>query len=210
MLLAPILGAYEEVVFIIADRLQVYNKVMRSSEPSSLSIVLRDFHANQQHVEQRRRWLNKVRNRLDPNRSGSKWTVIGIDDVSDTQCFQIFRNVMLAYYTIHEFRNSVKLAAEDYVVRRQDCYPIDIKRRLSIAYILEELAISIRIRVLFEIQDEYYDGRQAPVIMKMYEGDYPISVFDIAGKQENQSNKFLFFRPSEASGGLPWEEYSSR
>jgi hypothetical protein len=77
----------------------------------------------------------------------TRWTLIGIDDISDPKCFNIFRNVMLAYYSIPSFRNDVDRSAHSHAQSRESRYPTDTLEHLSRGYLLEEIALSIRVHV---------------------------------------------------------------
>ena len=206
MLLPQILYRYDEIVFIVADHLQLYNKAMRSANESSLADVVREFGARQEHVRQRRRWLERLRRRLDPNHCGAQWTVWGVEDIADSTCFHIFRNVMVAYYATPALQKDVISAAMSFASNRQDIYPFELRKSLSMGYLLEELALSIRVKVLGKIWDEYYDGQHSQVMMKLYAGAYPVSVFDLAFKVECLDHRFRFFQPENSVSCLSWEE----
>lgn len=199
---------YDEIVFVVADYLQIYNKIMQSPDPSTLPSVLKGFRERQQHIRQRRRWLERLRQRLNPmaHENCPRWTVLSVEDVTDCRCFRIFRNVMLAYYAIDDFREDVAADAHRHASSRRGDFPLHIGERLSTGYLLEELALSVRIRVVGKIWDEYYDGPQAAFIIKTYAGAYPVSVFDLAEEEPNSSNIFRFFGPVGPTSNLVWDE----
>ena len=199
---------YDEIVFIVADHLQLYNKAMQVAELPSLSRVLWDFREKQQYASQRRRWLERLRRRLDPGENGPSWRILGVDDLTDSRYSHIFRNVMLAFYALPVFRRDVVEAAESHATLRQDKYPLELRQNLSVGYLLEELALSVRVRVLEKIWDEYYDGCQASVIMKFYAGAYPVSVFDLAEEETDTFNTFRFFRATGINEDVEWREYT--
>jgi len=153
---------------------------LRVADGLSLSRIIREFTTNQHYREQRSKWVQRMTSQMQSS-GHSHWTLIGIDDITDPKCFNIFRNVMLAYYSIPCFRNDVDRSARWHAQQaRNSHYSADRREQLSRGYILEEIALSIRIHVINEIDDEYYMRQQSPPIVNLYHGRYEFSAFDLA------------------------------
>ena len=195
---------YNEVVFLVADHLQLYNKALRVADGLSLSRIIREFTTNQHYREQRSKWVQRMTSQMQSS-GHSHWTLIGIDDITDPKCFNIFRNVMLAYYSIPCFRNDVDRSARWHAQQaRNSHYSADRREQLSRGYILEEIALSIRIHVINEIDDEYYMRQQSPPIVNLYHGRYEFSAFDLAEMpNDGRLIRFYYLNGSDPQG---WTE----
>lgn len=102
--------------------------------------------------------------------------------------------------TIPRFREDVTAAAREHFVRTQEHYS-EIQLRLSKFYIIEEIAINLRIRVRESICDEYYAFRNLKPLMDIYSGKYGINVFALSGTSERKIS-FSFFEFSNKPTGF--------
>jgi len=59
--LQGVFGEFDEWIFLIADRLQFYNRASRVAEGASLQRLLLDMGSENKFSEQRRRWLEKIK-----------------------------------------------------------------------------------------------------------------------------------------------------
>jgi hypothetical protein len=171
---------HERVVFFVADHLQIYNKALRLAEGFALSEILQDFNGRQHYLQERNRWIERLTARITEANVNGRWKVIGTDDIADAKCFRIFRNVMLAYYSVHNFRAEVDKAAHEYAIRRSERYALEEREGLSRGYLLEEIALSVRIHIFDGIDFEYYIGDQVVPMLNLYSGKYDFSPFDLA------------------------------
>jgi hypothetical protein len=194
---------HEHVVFLVADRLQIYNKVLRVYDDVSLSDLIRDFRQNAHYKEERQKWVERLLRAQGIEGTGTLWEVQGIDVLADEQCFRIFRNVMLSYYALPAFRQDVNSAARAHAASRHSRFPIEAKFELSKGYILEEVALSVRLHACDSIHYEYYVGGQSQVILKLYDGRYGLSPFDLA-ELEPRDQEFCFFSLDSSSNAPLW------
>lgn len=200
-LLAPLFAEYERIVFLVADQLQIYNRALRLNDVH-LPELIRHFDGSRQYLEQRTRWLERLTDAVVAPIHPAHWEVIGIDELADADSYRIFRNVMLTYHAAPEFREDVNCAARQHAANRETEIPIERSEQLSRGYLLEEIAISVRLHAVEGIKDEFYIGDQAFPILRLYRGDYGISPEDLAQVKRNGEDRFFTLaKPGSAS---PW------
>src|SRR6267143_1292851 len=98
--LQGVFGEFDEWIFLIADRLQFYNRASRVAEGASLQRLLLDMGSENKFSEQRRRWLEKIKAYLGETAHQHAWRVLSVDDLADGQCYAILRNITVAFHTI--------------------------------------------------------------------------------------------------------------
>jgi hypothetical protein len=203
-MLQHLLSRHDEVIFLIADQLQVYNKALRLQDGVPLKEIVSNF-GDQTYLNQRNRWVSRLLQKMPDRLEDLRWRVLGVDNIADNRCFSIFRNVMLAYYGVKEFRSDIQAAAKLHAMARGDRFPLLHRELLSTGYLLEEIALSIRIHVLEEIDYEYYLGDQSLPIIKLYSEKYEFSPFDLA-ELPNTERKIRLFGPTNGSLIREWKE----
>jgi hypothetical protein len=206
-LLENLSARYRKIVFLVADHLQIYNKALRVGEDVNFSDLVRTFDSDQEYLEQRRAWIERLSAMLQMPPEERLWTVIGVEEMADSSCFKIFRNVMLLYYADQRFQQDIDALALRHASSRNEKYPLERRVMLSKGYILEEIAISIRIHVLEGISDEYYLGAQVRPLLRLYGGGYGVTVEDLA-QHDRGSRQTRFFRYDEGAQGTDWQEES--
>ena len=181
---------FDEVIFLIADRLQLYNKAEDIGDSATFAQLIRRIGSRMQYVRERTHWLARMR----PLISGGqkvRWKIISIDDVTDAAFFRAYRNVVIAFNTVPEFRNDVQECALAHVAKQPRHDP-EQARRLAEAYILEEIAINLRVRVLDGVDAEFYYGKFLDPLVRLYQGRYDIDVALLAGT-ESRARSYRFF-----------------
>lgn len=190
-ILKSISNQYLRIVIIIADQLQVYNSMIMNLGAENPGTVIRNFAEKDHRFEERTRWIWRIAR--DLNICEQKWTIIGINDIADQSCFKIFRNVMLLFAADASFRDCVTSAARSHVYSMRGVDYDDRRVNLSALYILEEIALSIRLHVGENIPHEHYLGRLAEPVKRLYLGEFSTSVFALAGVAEVPDAQFNFF-----------------
>jgi hypothetical protein len=203
-----IFSRHERVIFLVADHLQIYNKALRLEEGLAFSEIIQGFNGRQQYLQQRNRWIERLTARMSAANVTGRWNVIGVDDIADGTCFRIFRNVMLAYYSVPAFRIDVHQAAHEHAMRRNERYALEEREGLSRGYLLEEIALSIRIHILDGIDYEYYLGPQATPVLNLYSGKYNFSAFDLA-EILSDGRKIRLYVLDEGHGTNEWIEQTA-
>jgi len=130
--------------------------------------------------------------------------LIGVDDITDFKCFNIFRNVMVAYYGVCGFQDDVNRSAKYYAQSRYPQYPIEIREQLSRGYLLEEIALNVRLHIVDGIDDEYYMGEQLGVLLNLYNSRYGFNACDLANVPSH-GRKIRFFG-FDGNGCASWSE----
>lgn len=141
--------------------------------------------------EERRRWLNKVRLRLGEKAVNMSWNIKSVDSVADAKAFRILRNIDILNSINPFFRQDVLSSAERFASRHTESYR-EVAVNLSIRYIIEELALSIRMRVLGNYYDEYYIGPTLLPAIRLYSGAYVATPWELAGVKRGSAS-FRFF-----------------
>lgn len=201
--LRPIVMEYEEIVFLIADRLQLYNRACRVATGEALASVISDFEAKSAYYDQRARWIRKIRGQFWEHGVRGKWRIVGLDDLTDTGFYRIYRNLLIALHTVRKFREDVEKTAFNHWRRKTSIEARDVEQRLSEAYIIEEIAVNLRLRVHEGIESEYYVGEYLEPLTRLYGGAYGIDVFTLAGV-ERREVVFRFFEAIYSRTGMEW------
>lgn len=190
--LSAIPARYEEYIFFIADDLQLYNKAVTVQEGSELVNVLKTFNERAAYFTEKTNWLTNVRNKLNNDIANSTWTFSNIATYSDERLHDILRNVFILYSTVPKFSRDVEEAARNYVTRTEKSYSSK-EVELSTFYILEEIAVNLRIRVEGHIDEEYYLFNYPKPMIDVYAGCYGISPFTLVGLRD-EDEEFAFYR----------------
>jgi hypothetical protein len=202
--LRAVLSTSAEVVIFIADHLQIYNKALQIADGAALPTIISEFGARQDYREQRGKWIQRIVSQMQSTEA-ARWTTIGVDDISDRACFGIFRNVMVAYYSVCSFRDDVDASAEHYARSRDPHYPLGLRERLSRGYLLEEFALNVRLHVVDGIDDEYYMGEQSGLLLNLYNSKYGFDAFDLADVPSARRPIRFFGLDGDPSEG--WREH---
>lgn len=191
--LGGIVEQYEELLFIFADQLQLYNKACEVSPENSLLNVIEQFALRREsYLDERKKWLQSIRTQCERTHRIGKWMTYGVRDLTDESFFGIYRRVLIAFHTVADFRRDVTRAAEEHCNRNYAPGSIEMEIRLSEAYILEEIALSVRIHVLEDVCAEYYIGQHLIPMLNVYAGVYGIDVFTLAGVSK-RNDPFRFY-----------------
>lgn len=168
------------MIFFVADRLQIYNKILDASDTQSYGPIIREFGLSSHYFCERKKWIEKMISKLSCSVGADQWRILGVKDVADNACLTIFRNVMLIYYSIEDFRADVNVAARLHASVRQDRGSELQRQYLARGYLLDEISVSIRLHIVENIQDEFYLGRQPTPIIRLYRGEYGINPSELA------------------------------
>ncbi|HMF28549.1 MAG TPA: hypothetical protein VKE42_07240, partial [Candidatus Cybelea sp.] len=90
------------------------------------------------------------------------------------------------------FQEDVNRSARYYARSRYPQYPLEIREQLSRAYLLEEIALNVRLHIDDGIDDEYYMGEQLGILVNLYHSKYGFNAFDLANVS-GDGRKIRFF-----------------
>jgi Zn-finger domain-containing protein len=157
---------------------------------------LNNFVLKNDYYVEREKWLHSLKSKITPPIADSIWTIKNIFHVSDNVFHDIYRNTFISYLAIEYFRNDVIETAKkhrEHINERYTKYDLE----LSVAYVIEEIAINIRLRVIDNIDAEYYLGELPKPLLKLYKNKYQVNVLTIAGKQKSDIEFKFFHSPNK-------------
>lgn len=211
---AAIASDFDQVLIAIADETQFYNRVARFDTSHQAP----DFGAIETSVAKtsrdRSRWFDHLRHRLLPFVSRkTELRFLRLTDVMDEHTFRIFRRILVLYDTNRLFQRDVDAAAETYVLSRRTekgTPDLPLQVQMSRRYILEEAAMSIRIRVPDRIGYEFYIGPTLPPIANIYLNLYGATPWTLAGVPKADF-EFRFYEYVRGPNlGFKWVDYATR
>jgi hypothetical protein len=204
--LKPLMGRYDRIVILVSDHLQLYKMALAQGRRDGFGPTLCSYYETPDYLSRRNMWVKRLVTRLGPAAGNDPWEIVGVETMSDGITFQIFRNVMLAFYSNDAFRQDVLLSAEAVEFAHDEHYPLSQRVLLSQGYVLEEIAISLRLHVFEGIFDGYYMTALPMALLRLYRGDYGFSVHEIA-ETPHSDEAFHFYRKAGHSSPTSWLLY---
>jgi len=204
--IGEVMERYREIYVLIADRIQLYNRIAanesRGRENGEARLAFASVERGISNtLKEREQWMNRLRLQLGHGILKTDWKVYSVADISDGRCYDILRRILIFDDVDATFRGDVDLAAADFVASRagpRSEQERQILFRMSRRYILEEAALSLRIRVCYGLEDEYYIGKTSEPVANLYAGRYRADCWELAGMSPKPL-KFSFYEYSAAS-----------
>lgn len=201
--LRSLLPRYDRIVVPVSDHARLYALALRGPRGGGIGPTLCGYYETQDYLARRDMWVRRLMARIGKAGEGQRWEIVGVETLSDGITFQIFRNVMLAFYQEESFRQDVLRSAERVSFAADEGYPLQSRVMLSQGHVLEEIALSLRLHAFEEIYDGYYLSGLPEVILNLYRGAYVFGVHDLAETpQRNQA--FHFYRKTPGSSPVGW------
>ncbi|WGH75655.1 hypothetical protein P8625_00390 [Tenacibaculum tangerinum] len=191
--------------FLIADNLQLYNKVKQTNK--ELSFIVQNFKTKNQYFPERVKWINKVFKRDFPQIDESvfkKWKIKNVSEITDHKFFNIYRSLLILFNVDDEFRNDLSEAAENHTIY-ESIDSTELQIRLNRLYVLEEIAINLRMRVFNKLYSEYYLGQLPSVLTKIYYEKYSLNIKDLTGKNLSGLD-FKFYEGKVEFDNIIWNK----
>jgi hypothetical protein len=189
----------EEIIFLVADGLQLYNKATLVSS-QNLNNILNNFKIGNQYYTEREKWIKGLKPKILSPLSASTWTITSFSELTDNVFHSIYRNCLIAYFALDNFRNDIIETAKLHRSKYLD-FPSDYDTNLSIGYIIEEIALNLRLRVISNIRHEYYMGILPEPLLKLYNDKYDVSIYSICGINKSEEDFFFY----QKKIGQSWE-----
>jgi hypothetical protein len=199
------LQTYDEISFLVADRLQIYNDITKANGDLDIISSLDWTGGYRKDRKERTVWLRRLRERLQDWPSSQNWKVVSISDAMDGLGYLALRSVWLLYRLDHSFRDDVNRVADDFAERSSLTKQDKIMHQMSVGYLLEEVAVNVRLRVVRGIEDEYYMGPWIGVLPKLYAGHYRKRPEELLGRPISKRD-YRFFRWT----GSEWVRWSDQ
>jgi hypothetical protein len=188
--ISELLSDFDKITFLIADRIQVYNDIAKR-EGDLTGILSLDWSGSyRRDFAERRRWLHKLRDRL-PRSRGQIWRIMGVDDAVDRHAYVALRSVWLLYKFDRDFSADINATAKEFCARHQT--QSSLLYDMSLAYLVEEIAINIRLRVMRGIFDEFYMGATLGILPRLYDGHYSKTAEELMGRHARAPGTFRFW-----------------
>ncbi|WP_046006414.1 hypothetical protein [Pseudoalteromonas rubra] len=180
-----------QITFLIADWLQLYNRARDRSSFDDIGSVIRDYNDRNNDFVNRQRWISNFLESY-PNILSASTKIIGMEHCFDALYANTFRNINILRSVDEEFSRDVSDAAQLFLGNSRKK---DNKAAISLSeqYILEEIALNIRLRVKELIDEEYYMGKFHLPMLKVYAGEYSASVQDLLGGEIQHQMQFKFY-----------------
>lgn len=184
-----------ELTFLIADWLQLYNRANNCSESIGLGEVIRDYRERNTDLINRQRWISNFLESY-PGALSATVKIVGMEHYFDAAYANVFRNINILHSVDDRFKSDVREAASLFL-RRSNKKNNNIALSLSEQYILEEIALNIRIRVKEMVEAEYYLGKYHLPMLKVYKNCYSASPVDLLGGEIQQELAYKFYSLSD-------------
>src|SRR4051812_4432252 len=113
--LRMVLSKHSDILFFVADQLQMYNKACDVQSPAQLGDLLAKFREGR-YVAEREAWLHKLIHEMIPvSDKRPKWTVRGMQDWADARFCDVFKAITLLYHTHKGFQRDIRAAARTHL-----------------------------------------------------------------------------------------------
>ncbi len=131
---------------------------------------------------------------------------MGVEDLLDKRTYFSLRSVWLLYRVDSKFAEDINIIADKFVLKRGWNTTGKLAMEMSIAYLIEEVALNLRIRVGDAIDDEYYLGETLNVLPRLYRGEYIKTPAELIGRRAKSVPEYRFFEWGEKG----WAEWVDR
>ncbi len=202
--LTYILARHDRLLLILADALFVYTRTAEWSESREVRLHLEKASAAAEELAvQRNRFFSAEIARLDGALQGrvrlANWSTY-----SDAAYAGLWRRLWIAYSVLPRFKLEVDEIAHAHSVRVQGDQRTPSHPLASAAYILDELAMCMRITELEGHHDEYHPSPDLPLATSLYAGAFAnegLSVESLVGAR--QKRRFILLDEPAFTGPLP-------
>jgi hypothetical protein len=203
--LRPLLSRHSCFIFLVADEIQIYNKISRINSAAEFVKTLNSFRSKNQYIEERQVWIDRVFSGLkQEDYKVPEWSVFGIDNFIDKEFYHVYKSVLLMYESVSAFKYDIIEAARLHVEKYNNIQDHERQVNLAIYYLLEEIAVNIRLRVCEKIFYEYYIGENLLPLIKLYHGLYDLKVEELIGYFPS-SKPFLFYHYINSPDSQQWK-----
>ena len=168
-------------------------------------MIIRDYNKRNKDKENRYKWVSNL---LASHKDALKahYEISVMEDYFDIAYANTLRNVNILMSTDSGFRRDIRNAAELFILKKHE-QPSEILVSLSEKYILEEIAVNIRIRIKETMEEEYYLGKYHTPILKLYGNLYSANASDLFGCEALRVSDYKFYELDTTKSGT-WSEVS--
>jgi hypothetical protein len=180
-----ILQRHENLMFLLADDLLLYTRSAIISE----GVIVLDFDGASAFARTKRleveRLLLSESNRLSLSQS-CRIEIQPWNQFTDDLYVQLLRRLQIAFLTINSFTECVKEVADKHVRTYLAKANIPNPIETSIGFILDEVAMCLRVSELGGYYNEYYPAMDSNVLTKLYSNtfaEYGLSIDSLIGRR---------------------------
>lgn len=182
---------HHSLLFLLADDLLRYTRTAQViSGKAILKIPETSQLVNRKRIEVQR-FLHSEVKRLDSN-SQAQILIKSWNSFADSSYVQILRHLQIAYATIVPFQQCVNDVALDHINKTFAKFRFPNPLQTSVAFLLDEVAMCLKITEMDEFSFEYYPTQQIDILTQLYSDKftfYGLSVESLTGKNK-RSRRF--------------------
>lgn len=186
-----ILERHHCLLFLLADDLLRYTRTAQViSNKTVLKIAETSNLINNRRLEFEKFLISEV-NRIDKH-SQTRILIKSWRSFTDNSYVNILRNLQIAYATLIPFQQCVNDVALKHIEKNLTKLHFQSSLKASTAFLLDEVAMCLRITEIDQFQYEYYPTNQIDIITELYADkfvQYGLSIEALTGKTE-RSRKF--------------------
>lgn len=180
---------FNHIVFLIADSLQIYNKAKQIISGKPFDKILNEFRSRNKYFEERIIWLDKLAVQLKIDKHNKNWEYMKAETLFDKYFFRIYKLLIINFHTDNNFKSDIEIAAVNQIKKHKKEFD-ERELKLNTLYILEEIALNLRVRLWNQLDLEYYIGEFHSPLIELYFGKYNLSISDICNKSTNTNFRF--------------------
>jgi hypothetical protein len=173
--ISSLLARHGRVLFLLADDLMRWTRTA-NAETGEVSFVAIDAIVSARSTTSRSFIQSEVQ-RL-PSADRGRILIKGWQDFSDRSFVALWRNLRIAYAANDGFKTCVDHTAALHV---RDEATGGLTRVLNAEYVLDEMAMCLRVTELAGFHYEYYPGPQIEPLEKLYAGAFSAGGLSVAG-----------------------------
>jgi tRNA-dependent cyclodipeptide synthase len=191
--LSLLASKHQQVLMVFADELFVYTRAAHPSNGRTRLELTKARAAAAALADERMRFFRREVDRLGAA-SAANFRLAHWRDFSDDVYATLWRQLWLAYSTLDEFRRQVDHVAIKHTAKAIQGDQTPNHARVSAAYILDEIAMCIRVTEVEGFASEYHPSADLPVATALYAGEFAadgLSVQELTGKPPHRTFTIL-------------------
>jgi hypothetical protein len=179
---------YSEYYFLVGDVLQMYNDASDArKDPHSIFKLWSERPSK--FFAERSVWIKRLEDKFNL----AHVTILSVDDLTDSKHHDLLRNLYILYNLDDSFKSDVDLTVSEAIDRRHYHRSHDTAKSLSLMYVLEEVALNLRLRHRFQVYDEFYLGPPLVVLVELLSGRHSWFLREIGFCNDYDTHRARFF-----------------
>lgn len=162
---------YDQVIVVLADELFAYTRATELQGDRTIVHFPSSREAANRLSEERMRFFQRERKRL-PAQDAMRVQILQWKDYSDATYASLWRQLWTAYFVLDRFRDVVHKAASRHTLRAIQGEQTPAHAEVSAAYLLDEMAMCLRITEVEGYSAEYHPGADLSVLRDLYAGAF--------------------------------------